>query len=479
MDTRIKQTQDLNDYLPPNFIFLIAIRCFKGIPYDKQVAEREFNPCLQIFYLRFRIFSVMSRRTLRVFIFLGVISILGVLTLQVFWLKNAFSFEDREFNDRVNLALRRVANVISIMNKEERQYQQVTQVSSNYFVVSMNDSLHPYLLERLLKMEFDRRNIREDFEYVIYDCFTSKIVFSKYIPQNAGENTPETVEPPKWDKDNHYFGVYFPNKSRFLIFEMGIWWFSSGVLLLVVAFFGYSMSVILRQKKLSEIRNDFINNMTHEFKTPVSTISITGEMLAKKGVQNDQERIARYASIITEETTRLRNMVERLLQMSAYDREVKLNLVKLDIHEVIEHSVQSMELLLNDRKGSISCQLQAPNHILEADKVHLTNVIYNLLDNAIKYSVEEPKIEIKTFNSKRYLHIQIKDNGIGMSKDAQKHIFNKFYRVSTGNIHKVKGFGLGLNYVKLITKAHHGFVKLVESIPGKGSTFEVCLKTKD
>ena len=171
-------------------------------------------------------------------------------------------------------------------------------------------------------------------------------------------------------------------------------------------------------------------------------------------------------------------MVERLLQMSAYDREVKLNLVELDIHEVIEHSAQSMELLLNDRKGSISCQLQAPNHILQADKVHLTNVIYNLLDNAIKYSVEDPKIEIKSFNSKKYLHIQIKDNGIGMSKDAQKHIFNKFYRVSTGNIHKVKGFGLGLNYVKLIAKAHHGYVKLIESVPGKGSTFELCLRTK-
>ncbi|MBX7181722.1 MAG: HAMP domain-containing histidine kinase, partial [Bacteroidia bacterium] len=369
-----------------------------------------------------------------------------------------------------------VANIISIMKKEDRPYQQVTQVSSNYFVVSMNDSLHPYLLERLLKVEFDRRNINEDFEYVIYDCFTSKIVFSKYIPHEINEVAPDPIEPPKWDKDNHYFGVYFPHKSRYLLSEMGIWWFSSGVLLLVVAFFGYSMSVILKQKKLSEIRNDFINNMTHEFKTPVSTISITGEMLAKPGVQQDPTRISRYATIITEETTRLRNMVERLLQMSAYDREVKLNPVELDLHEIIEHSVQSMELLLNDRNGSISCKLEAPNHLLRADKVHLTNVIYNLLDNAIKYSVENPRIEIQTFNSNKYIHIQIKDNGIGMSKDAQKHIFNKFYRVSTGNIHKVKGFGLGLNYVKLIAKAHKGFVKLVESVPGKGSIFEVGLR---
>ncbi len=416
----------------------------------------------------------MNRGALRVFIILGVISVLGVSTLQIFWLNRAFNLENQEFNDRVNLALRRVANVISIMNKEERPYQQVTQVSSNYFVVSMNDSLHPYLLERLLRTEFDRRNIYQDFEYVIYDCFTNKIVFSKYITKNEnGGKVPETVEPPKWVKDNHYFGVYFPNKARHLIGEMEIWIFSSAVLLIVIIFFAYSMSVILRQKKLSEIRNDFINNMTHEFKTPISTISITGEMLAKPAVQAEPQRIERYAGIITEESTRLRNMVERLLQMSAYDREVKLNLDDQNIHEIIEHSVQSMELLLNERNGSISCKLNAPSHIIKADKVHLTNIIYNLLDNAIKYTVDEPKIEISTFNTKKQLCINIRDNGIGMNKEAQKQIFDKFYRVSTGNIHKVKGFGLGLNYVKLIAKAHGGTVKLIESQIGKGSTFEL------
>ena len=417
----------------------------------------------------------MNRTALRIFIFFGVISILGVSVLQIFWLNRAFNIENQEFNDRVNLALRRVANVIAIMNKEERPYQQVTQVSSNYFVVSMNDALHPYLLERLLKTEFDRRNINQDFEYVIYDCFNNKIVFSKYITHRENGKVPETIEPPRWEKDNHYFGVYFPNKVSYLVTEMGIWIFSTGVLLLVILFFGYSMSVILRQKKLSEIRTDFINNMTHEFKTPISTISITGEMLAKPNVQADKERIMRYSGIITEETTRLRNMVERLLQMSAYDKEVKLNLSDQDVHEIIEHAGQSMELLITEKVGSISYILEAPIHTIKADKVHLTNIIYNLLDNAIKYSVENPKIEIKTFNSKKHLHIRIKDNGIGMSKEAQKQIFNKFFRVSTGNIHKIKGFGLGLNYVKIIAKAHRGSVKLIESQPDKGSTFEVKL----
>ena len=416
----------------------------------------------------------MNRTALRIFIFFGVISILGVSVLQIFWLNRAFNIENQEFNDRVNLALRRVANVIAIMNKEERPYQQVTQVSSNYFVVSMNDALHPYLLERLLKTEFDRRNINQDFEYVIYDCFNNKIVFSKYITHRENGKVPETIEPPRWEKDNHYFGVYFPNKVSYLVTEMGIWIFSTGVLLLVILFFGYSMSVILRQKKLSEIRTDFINNMTHEFKTPISTISASSDVLLSGALDSNAEKRMRYYKMIHDESDRLKLQVEKVLQMAQFDRsEIDLNLVEVDINALIAKSIAGVQILLDESKGQITLHLNAEHAMYRVDELHFSNIIRNLLDNAIKYCKNEPHIIITTLDTDSGIKVLMADNGIGISAKQQREIFEKFYRVPTGDVHNVKGFGLGLYYVKSLIEAHGGTIR-VEST-AEGSTFILWL----
>jgi two-component system phosphate regulon sensor histidine kinase PhoR len=247
------------------------------------------------------------------------------------------------------------------------------------------------------------------------------------------------------------------------------------VLVVVILFFGYSLFVILQQKRLSEIQKDFINNMTHEFKTPISTIAISADVLKNPDIVKQPERLLRYATIIQNESHRLKNQVERVLQMAVADkREIKLKLEIVDIHQIIEKSVQSIQTILDTRKGKIHYSFKALRSELIGDTLHLTNIIYNLLDNAIKYCDRQPEIYVTTLSVRNGVLIQIKDNGIGISPEAQSLIFEKFYRVPTGNLHNVKGFGLGLNYVKVLVKAHKGYIKLNSKV-NEGSIFSIFL----
>lgn len=419
----------------------------------------------------------MHRRAIRIVVLLATLSIAGIIITQIFWVRKAFDLKDKQFNDRVNIALQDVARQIKLVNKDSSEIAPIKQPISNYFVVSMNDTLHPFLLESLLKKEFQERNITLDFEYGIYDCFNDSIVFGRYVFMGDSSELKKSNNepPPVWKGDNHYFGVYFPGKQSYILSQLGIWVFSSVILLVVIIFFGYTLGVILRQKRLSEMKTDFINNMTHEFKTPISTISVSSEMLMRDEIGSSPEKRNRYSRIIMDETNRLKTMVEKVLQMADIDAgKIKLKKTQVDIHAVIEQTVENMEVIVNEKGGSLTCELKADKKEVMGDKVHLTNIIYNLLDNATKYVTEAPVIKISTRNTPRGIVISIQDNGIGISKEIQKNVFSKFYRVPTGDIHNVKGFGLGLFYVKTITDAHHGFVK-IDSGEGKGSRFDVYL----
>ena len=256
---------------------------------------------------------------------------------------------------------------------------------------------------------------------------------------------------------------------------MGIWTFSSIVLLIVVIFFTYTLFVILRQKRLSEVQRDFINNMTHEFKTPISTISVSSEVLKDPGIIQQPQRLQNYANIIQKESNRLRNQVDRVLQMATMDIE-KLELKKeeVDIEEVIQSVCESIRPSLNAKNGKLLYDNHAGSMLIKADKLHLTNILYNLLDNAVKYTHRDVVINIETIKISEGIQILISDNGEGINKDHLKYIFNKFYRVPKGDVHDVKGFGLGLHYVKLVVQAHGGKIS-VSSTPGKGSTFKLIL----
>lgn len=274
-----------------------------------------------------------------------------------------------------------------------------------------------------------------------------------------------------------YLSVYFPteniysslNESEFVVLS------SIAIIIILIGSFYYTISTIFKQKKLSDVKNDFINNMTHEFKTPISTISLAGEVLSDKSIEKTSEAQEKYLKIIRNENKRLGGMVENILQAATLDKgELKLKIQETDVHQVIRDVLQSLTLQIQNKNGEATTELNAQRYSLFADRMHIGNIIYNLVDNALKYCNDTPHIVVSTTNTADNLIISVKDNGIGIKKDDQKKIFDTFYRVPTGNVHNVKGFGLGLSYVKAVVEKHGGHIE-VESEINKGSTFVVYL----
>lgn len=415
----------------------------------------------------------MRRRTIRIIIILAMLSMAGIIITQVYWVRKQFDLNKEEFDFKVNLSLKNVAQAILDYNgNKSKLVYPVNQVASNYFAVNVNDHIDANILEYHLKLEFEKYNIIADFQYTIYDCYGKKVVYESFISKE-GEKAPITqrIDLPKWENENYFFTIYFPSKNANIVSQMGVWIFSTTVLLIVLVFFGISIFIIIKQERLSTIQKDFINNMTHEFKTPISTISISSEILKNPNIIKTPERLNSYATIIQDEAMRLKNQVERVLQMATLDREeIKLKLEVLDAHEVIIKSVQNIQPSLIAQNAEINYALQATRHLINADKLHFTNIIFNLVDNATKYCKEVPKVSIITKSDQENFYLLVKDNGIGINAENKRKIFDKFYRVPTGNVHDVKGFGLGLNYVKIMMKAHKGSIS-VESEPGQGATF--------
>ena len=443
----------------------------------------------------------MKRKSIQKIIILAIVAIIGIVATQLYWIKVSLDMQkhdtdlhtkrkelnEAEFNDRVKVALKNVAEKIqSSYDDPAEMYRAVEQLRPNYYVVRVSDTLNPFWLEQLLKREFDRNNVSENYRYGIYDCFTDSVVYSDIvITGEMGDNSStELKELPqvKWDTDAHYFSITFPDKDNLEVApydpKMNAFVLITIATLLTIGFIAYALWVIFRQKRLSEIKTDFINNMTHELKTPISTISLSSEVLLRPDILNDPDRIKRYAGIIHDENARLQGQVERVLQLAKLDKEeVDLKVSLIDIHEIIESSAERFDLQVSNKNGSIILNLGAEKSHIEGDIIHITNIIYNLLDNANKYCPENPEIQIYTKNVEGGIEIRIKDNGIGMGRDALKLIFTKFYRVPTGNVHDVKGFGLGLYYVKELLNKHGGLIR-VNSAVGSGSTFVIWLPNK-
>ena len=331
----------------------------------------------------------------------------------------------------------------------------------------------------MLRAELLDNGIKAAYEYGIYNNTY------KYFPINTKEESRKEILNSSYKvnlaPDNvfiapKYLSVYFSSEKNYILQTMWLMLTGSGILVLVIIFsFYYTVTTILKQKKLSDIKNDFINNMTHELKTPISTVALASEMLNDSSIEKSKEKVNHYVRIIKEENQRLGLLVENILQTAVLDKgQFKLRPQEVDVHEIIDRAISNIRLQVEKREGEIHLEKNAKQNILQADRVHLTNIIYNLVDNALKYSEEKPAIKISTENINNGIQIAVSDNGIGISKENQKKIFETFYRVPTGNIHNVKGFGLGLSYVKAAVEKHGGSVS-VESEIGKGSTFKVYL----
>lgn len=422
----------------------------------------------------------MTNTIIRRVILLGAFSILSLLAVQTYWVLRSWDLQEREFNRKVYQALldtaRDLARVGVFVLKDNNL---IEQVYSNYYVVNVDNQFDANTLEFYLQKAFENQGMREDFQYGIFDCSSKQMVSGRMIkykkPSVMGEG--ELLEAPlpaHYNSDFvYYFGVRFQNKSANMLSNMWIVVVFSVLMLITIAFFIYAMMVILRQKQLSELQRDFINNMTHEFKTPISTINISTDVfLQNDQIKNDQ-RLNRYSGIIKEQVLRLNTQVEKVLQLAKIERDkIELNLEEVDLAELLRSISPSMELKIGEKNGTLLLDLNAANTQISADRLHLTNILHNLVDNGVKYTKGTPEIRIALKNEGRGLILRVQDNGIGIAKEHQKHVFDKFYRVPTGNIHNVKGFGLGLFYVKTICKEHHWKLNL-SSEPGKGTTIEI------
>jgi len=421
--------------------------------------------------------ETLSRNTIKLVLILGVIAISGIIAIQIYWVKKAFDLKDQQFRQSTMVALRNVANQISKSYKLAIIDNPVSQYSSDYYVVNLRVPLQQSLLEHLLKEEFKKSNINTDFEYGIYDCETDKIVFGAHINSDYEvEEVHQSIVLPTTDKFLNYFGVKFPNQKSYLTSKLDFWIVSSIITMLVMAFFAYAMFVILKQKRLSGVQRDFINNMTHEFQTPISTIKIATDVLAQSKILEQPERFKKYVQIIKQENNRLKNQVESVLATARIGKgQIELDIKLQELHEIIGEVSDSVKAELEE---NFTLDLNATKTTINADRMHLMNVIRNLVDNAIKYSGKPPKIKVSTRNENNLLIVSILDKGIGIPKDALPKIFNKFYRVPTGNLHNVRGFGLGLNYVKEIINLHKWKI-IVNSEVGVGSVFEINIPLPD
>ncbi len=417
----------------------------------------------------------MRNSTIVRVILLGSIAILSIIASQAYWIGRTWNLKEQEFHEKVNIALREVTAEYGKLGTLP-PYNLIDQVANNYYVVNVNQAINVHDLELFLRKHLEAVGLEENFQYAVYDCTSNTMVGCALINYNADAETAkiaEQIELPVHDKYTYYFGIRFPDRNSQILSSMMPMMIPAGILLVTIIFFTYSIFVILRQKRLSEMQKDFINNMTHEFKTPISTIKISADVFLNDPNVQTNERLSRYASIIKEQNQRLNSQVEKVLQLAKIEENhFKLKMESLDLHSTIEECLKGVKIKIETLGGVLSTELIANQPVIKADHLHLTNVLHNILDNAVKYCKEQPHITIRTVQGKNQLFLIVADQGIGIAKEHQEQVFQKFYRVPTGNIHNVKGFGLGLFYIKNVCKAH-GWKLSLKSELNKGTCIEI------
>ncbi len=412
------------------------------------------------------------------------LSVVGILFIQMSWINNALKLKNEEFLRGVDNTLVQTKKALHDMYMYKRNTSIIGEESREFYLRNnfrVDGVITKEEVSDVITQELKQNNIKQPFEFSITNIFKNTIMQSDGFEMSA-MNTAKTIElPPDNSVGSHETLYLSVSEDKNAVIREMSWMIIASIVfttIIILAFF-LTVRTLFNQKKLSEIKSDFINNMTHELKTPLATISLAIDALTNEKVIHDTDKIKIYSSMIKEENKRMNKQVEKILQAARLEKEeIKLNLQRLDAHQVINKVAENFALQVQEKSGQLELKLNATNPFIEADEVHFSNIIFNLLDNALKYSSGSPHILVETFkHGNGLLSIKIKDNGIGMDKETQTRIFEKFYRAHTGNLHNVKGFGLGLSYVKAIVDAHDGKIK-VESMPGKGSTFTVTLPGK-
>jgi len=421
-------------------------------------------------------------------------SLLGLIFFQYMWIKSAKDIKDKQVEANIVQAeyyastiLTQERNSLIPLTKKSDLLFPGDKLQMQYFKPSVIKRFSKDEIADVIRTAFDKFNLKDyPFEFNIFvNAINGDQLYSdnyyKYFVDTTNLRHVLALEPPSGSSfenmaSEELLSIIVPHQSSLIWKEM-IWFILGAILftfIITTAFF-ITVRTLLKQKKLSEIKSDFINNMTHEFKTPLATISLAVDALKNEKVSANKEKSEYFTGIIKEENKRMNKQVETILQAALLDKkEVQLNMKRLLAHDIIINVLNNINLQVEEKGGKIDVDLEAENDLILADEVHFTNVINNLLDNAVKYSKDNLHIKLSTKNAGNHLKIKIEDNGIGMNKETLHRIFEKFYRAHTGNVHNVKGFGLGLSYVKTMIDAHHGHIK-AESVLGKGSSFTISL----
>ena len=405
----------------------------------------------------------------------GVLTIVAIMGLQAFWLIKSYKTNYQEFTEKSYYALNKVAREFEKIGSPLPDYDIIKQPASNYFVVNVNDVINANNLKHFLLREFTAVGLNEEFEYGIYDCANNQMIYHDILSLDPNRELPAREDDPLliYDEYTYYFGVRFPNRSFEILSSMSASIILSGILLITILFFMFSMRVILRQKRLSELQKDFINNMTHEFKTPISTSGIAAQVFLESELIQQDSRLNQYAHILKSQINRLNDQVERVLEIAkAGQKGIYLNKEKINLNEFITEIALNNKEETNQQNGNIKVILPKEQLFVHADQVHFKNAINGLIDNARKYTESAPQITVSVKQSGKQIMLSVSDNGPGIPKEHQANIFDKFYRIPKGNVHDVKGFGLGLYYIKSICKQHHWHIQL-DSELDKGSTFTI------
>lgn len=420
----------------------------------------------------------MKKKTFLIIVAITGIALAGIIFIQFYWIRNAVLLHQEQFDSRVRLALKGAVNLMY----ENKSDTCANGLFCNHACADLkkipDSTLNFSTLHTIIANEFTEAGIQQPYIFGIYRLKASK---PDYISDPGFEKQLLKTDHVAslsciFKNDQLVLGAWFPHEKS-LAMQSVIGWLLVCFFLIAMLVFGFIFTIysFLRQKQISEMKSDFVNNVTHEFKTPIATISLASEMLLKPSVLASETKARKYAGIIYDENIRLKNQVEHVLQLAALDRGTfKLEFKPIDIHQLVQKVSESYQLLVKERNGDLKLDLNATNYKVYADEMHIENIIVNLLDNANKYSPENPHISISTFNRNDHIVVAVDDKGIGISKENQKRVFRKMFRVHTGNVHNVKGFGLGLYYVKRLVEAHNGSI-ILHSEPGKGSRFEVSL----
>ncbi len=420
------------------------------------------------------------------------LSLIGLIYFQFIWLTTAKETKEKQLKENIffaaNEAAEQLMNEKSNFKSFNKKTEQLIQNEKKRLEIFRPSVMQRYTkdeIQAIIRNSMDRHFLKGiSFEFAISDNsltgdqVQSDQFFKYYLDSANNTNFAIPLQPAPGSEfenltDEEYLVIIVPNQEDIIFRE--IIWFIIGTILfsiIITTAFFITIKALLNQKKLSEIKSDFINNMTHEFKTPIATISLAVDALRNEKVINDKEKSAYFTSIIKEENKRMNKQVEAILQAALLDKkEIEIHSKKANAHDLIQQAINNIELPLAEKNGKLNVALNAKNDLLLLDEVHFINLINNLLDNAIKYSKETGlEISLTTENHFNQFKIIITDNGIGMNKETSNRIFEKFYRAHTGNIHNVKGFGLGLSYVKAMVEAQKGSIK-VDSVLGKGTTF--------